>query len=98
MLTATSITYAPMSQHHKVITRKTCTGWGCSMVRMGKNIANCSRNHQFLLVMFVLCMRCVLCTHAPYAPVFQLWFFLDDGAVSKICTVYVLHQGGGGMI
>ena len=35
------------------------TLWGCSMVCIGKNIANCSKNPQFFPVM------CALCTHAP---------------------------------
>ena len=38
------------------------TLWGCSMVCIGKNIANCSKNPQFLLVM---CALRALCTHAP---------------------------------
>ena len=38
------------------------TLWGCSMVCIGKNIANCSKNPQFLPVM---CTLCALCTHAP---------------------------------
>ena len=38
------------------------TLWGCSMVCIGKNIANCSKNPQFLPVMCALCPRCA---HAP---------------------------------
>ena len=37
--------------------------WGCSMVRIGKNIANCSKNPQFLPVMCVLCLRCARAVH-----------------------------------
>ena len=38
------------------------TLWGCSMVCIGKNIANCSKNPQFLPVMCALCPRCA---HMP---------------------------------
>ena len=52
------------------------TLWGCSMVCIGKNIANCSKNPQFLPVMCALCPRCacavravpalcVRCAHTP---------------------------------
>ena len=34
------------------------TLWGCSMVCTGKNVANCSKNPQFLPVMCALCTRC----------------------------------------
>ena len=42
------------------------TLWGCSMVCIGKNIANCSKTPQFLPVMCTLCARCA---HTPpYTP------------------------------
>ena len=42
------------------------TLWGCSMVCIGKNIASCSKNPQFLPVMCALCLAVhALCTHAP---------------------------------
>ena len=37
--------------------------WGCSMVCLGKKIANHSKKSQFLPV---LCVLCALCRHAPY--------------------------------
>ena len=40
--------------------------WGCSMVCIGKNIANCSKKPQFLPVM---CTLCALCTRAPVVPI-----------------------------
>ena len=37
--------------------------WGCSMVCIGKNIANCSKNPQFLPVMCALCLHCARAVH-----------------------------------
>ena len=43
--------------------------WGCSMVCIGKNIANCSKNPQFLPVMCALCEHCAhMHVHAPRQP------------------------------
>ena len=39
------------------------TLWGCSMVCIGKNIANCSKNPQFLPVMCALCPHCARAVH-----------------------------------
>ena len=37
------------------------TLWGCTMVHVGKNIVNGSKNPQFLPVMCALCVRCACC-------------------------------------
>ena len=42
------------------------TLWGCSMVCIGKNIANCSKKPQFLPVMCALCPRCARCACAVH--------------------------------
>ena len=38
------------------------TLWGCTIVCIGKNIANCGKSPQFLPV---VCALCTLCRHAP---------------------------------
>ena len=43
------------------------TLWGCSMVCIGRNIAVCSTNPQFLPVM------CALCRNARKSAIFVLW-------------------------
>ena len=40
------------------------------MVYIGKNMANCSKNPQFLLVMCVLCTLCARCADTP------LWVYM----------------------
>ena len=45
------------------IKRRGCpTLWGCSMVCIGKNIANYSKNPQFLPV---ICAPCTRCAYTP---------------------------------
>ena len=45
------------------------TLWGCSMVCIRKNIANCSKNPQFPPVMCALCLRCARAVHKrPHNP------------------------------
>ena len=39
------------------------TLWGCSMVCIGKNIANCSKNPQFLPFMCAMFPRCARAVH-----------------------------------
>ena len=39
------------------------TLWGCSKVCIGKNIANCSKNPQFLPAVCALCPRCARAVH-----------------------------------
>ena len=43
------------------------TLWGCSMVSIGKNIINCSKNPQFLPVMCALCPHYARCARAVFA-------------------------------
>ena len=55
------------------------TLWGCSMVCIGKNVANCSKNPQFLPVMCALCPRCARAVHTrpPRVP---------EGKFCPLCT------------
>ena len=48
-------TYFNSRVHIKCLGRPTL--WGCSMVCIGKNVANCSKKPQFLPVMCALCAR-----------------------------------------
>ena len=52
--------------HRKVMISKTCTSWGCSMGCIGKNIASCSKNPQFLPVTCAMCARCACCMRAVH--------------------------------
>ena len=63
------------------------TLWGCSMVCLSKNIANCSKNLQFLLVMCALCAPHVRAVHA---------LCRHDRTV-PVCRVYCVCVGGGGV-
>ena len=47
------------------------------MVCVGKNIANCSKNLQYLAIMCTLCRRCARCAHAPKGHV--LFLFVNRG-------------------
>ena len=59
----TGISYAGVGVKHQAAQRcggmVCCCCWYGSMVCIGKNIANCSKNPQFLPVMCALCPCCV---------------------------------------
>ena len=55
-------------------------------VRIGKNIASCSKNPQFLLVIFVLC---VLCQDAPSDALFVVECFIWLNTVNTSCFLVV---------
>ena len=53
------------------------TLWGCSMVCIGKNITNCSKNPRFLPVMCALCPRCARAVHTrPHNEGHLVWLLL----------------------
>ena len=62
------------------------TLWGRSMVCIGKNIANCSKNLQFLPVMCVPCPRCARAVHTrPHVPT------LGEGLYGySVCKMQIL--------
>ena len=73
------------------------TLWGCRMICMGKNIANCSKIPQFLHVICVLCARCArmppvaaqilwscLSVHALPCAMLNMLLFLHGLKVHKI--------------
>ena len=83
------------------------TLWGCSMVCIGKNIAHCSKNPQFVPVMCVLCPRCA---HTPpkhevgVEPLFCLVFWdrghacVTGGGLAQGLGIRLRVRGGGGYI
>ena len=64
------VSYIPSSTYFTKRVHIKCRGcptlWGCSMVHIGKNIANCSKTPQFLPA-YARCARAVrvLCRQAP---------------------------------
>ena len=65
------------------------TLWGCSMVCIGKNIANCSKNPQFLPVM---CTLCPCCAHTPPRWVATFYSSPLCGPQEGRVYVYIVHS------
>ena len=63
------VSYIPTGTYFTKIVHIKCRGcpilWGCSMVCIGKDSANCSKKCQFLPVMCALCTLCAYCAGMP---------------------------------
>ena len=72
------------------------TLWECSVVCIGKNIANCSKTPQFLPVMCALCTRCARAHRHP--PIGSTSCNFTGDSVSGICDATMEANGMGSMI